>query len=123
MIDPHMTYEVEDMGEFARAEFGATATFVMDQDFQGRDYAVVKHVEFYEWVDMPTVGTDGIVRSRFVKETRDCPTWFASLIERRYQEDMLGVFYNILDDASYADSGEADARRDELIDREMRGAM
>jgi hypothetical protein len=113
-------YPVEDMGEFARAEFGATATFVMSEDFQGQDYAVVKHVEFYEWVDMPTRGTDGVIRSRFIKAPRDCPTWFASLVERRYQEDMLGVFYRVLDGVDTAAS-RADDYRDELINREMRG--
>jgi len=113
------TYEVEDMGEFARAEFGATATFAIVYA-HGKDYAEVRHVEFYEWVAIPTVGTDNVIRIRDIKEPREAPSWFAALVERKYQADMLAVYNRACDDARYS-SSRADDYRDELINREMRG--
>jgi len=119
------TYEIEDMGEFARAEFGATATFKIVYDDRGNDYAAVEHVELYEWVSIPTRDSNGIIRARHIKEQRECPAWFVSLIERNYQSAMLHVYNNACDDARYADTAasRADDYRDELISRELRGAM
>ena len=114
------TYEVEDMGEFARAEFGATVTFTVIYDPSGRDYARVDAVDFYELVAIPTVGTDGVIRIRDIKDPCKAPSWFASLVERKYQDDMLAVYNRACDDARYS-SSRADDYRDELISREMRG--
>jgi hypothetical protein len=114
-------YEVEDMGEFARAEFGATVTFTVIYHAKGRDFAQVEHVEFYEWVAIPTVGTDGVIRIRDTKERREAPSWFAALVERKYQADMLAVYNRACDEARYS-SSRADDHRDELISRELRGA-
>ena len=125
--DRSYDYPIEDMGEFARAEFGGNACFSIAYDKAGHDRAVVESVELYEWVSMPTLGADGIVRSRFVKEPRECPSWFVALIERKYQDDMLAVYYRDEDDRRYyrddLAAERADTLRDELIDRELRGAM
>lgn len=115
-------YEVEDMGEFARAEFGATATFSVIYDAKGRDFARVDDVAMYELISMPTLGADGIVRSRTIKRQIDTPDWFRKVVERHYQADMLAVYNRACDDARYS-SSRADDYRDELISRELRGAM
>lgn len=119
------TYEVEDLGEFARAEFGATATFKVVYDDRGNDYAAVEHVELYELVSIPTRDRNGIIRGRTLRERRDCPAWFVALIERNYQSAMLHVYNAACDDARYADTAasRADDYRNELVSREMRGAM
>lgn len=117
-----LSYDVEDIGEFCGAEFKCTVWFYAYE--VGYKWAIeVRHVDLYELVEFPTRCDNGTVRTRHVAERRDCPAWMQAVIARNYHNAMVAEAEIAQADARYTDSGEADARRDEIVDREMQGAM
>ena len=117
-----LSYNVEDTGEFFGAEFACTVHFYAHA--VGYKWAIeVRHVDLYECVPMDTLGTDGLVRRRFVKERRDVPAWLVALVAKHCHTDMVAVAESAADDARHADTAasRADDYRDELINRKMRG--
>lgn len=107
-----LTYDVEDIGEFFGAEFACKVYFYAVE--RGYDWQIdITHVDLWQLSVLPTIGKDGRIHSRIVKERCDVPAWLWQIIARNYHGAMVAE----------AEIAQADARRDELTDRELRGAM
>lgn len=117
-----LTYDVEEIGEFFGAEFACVVHFTAAE----RGYAWqidIDHIDLWELLSIPTRAADGTIRPRYLKERRDVPAWLYPIIARNYRDALEHVAQDALDDARYADSSEADYRRDELISRETAGVV
>ena len=117
-----LAYEVEEIGEWFGSEFACVVQFTAAE--RGYEWQIdITHVDLFELSVMQTLGKDAQVRTRIVKERRDVPAWLWQIIARNYHAAMVAEAESAQDDARYSDSGEADARRNEIVDRELRGAM
>ena len=123
----NLTYDVEDIGEFFCTEFECKVHFTAELLWIGAWQIEVEQIDLYEMVRIPTRGDDGLIRTRFVKEARDVPAWLWSIIAREYRDQMEHVAQSAHDDTRwYKDdlaAERADTLRDEIVDRELRGAM